>query len=170
MPYRVATNALSAVNGSYAREALLNGLAIERAGGENPYKFGFIGSSDTHSGAAAIEEDNYVSKLGLLSSEAVQRGSVPYTGLDAQTFYWGSRVLAVTNPSPRGGAGYSKINGEVYINGATPTFGASGLAAAGRKRTPEIHCMPRSDEKRYSQPQVRVFKYVSSPELNSRSR
>ena len=139
MPYRVATNALSAVNGSYAREALLNGLAIERAGGENPYKFGFIGSSDTHSGAAAIEEDNYVSKLGLLSSEAVQRGSVPYTGLDAQTFYWGSRVLAVTNPSPRGGAGYSKINGEVYINGATPTFGASGLRQRGRKRTPEIH-------------------------------
>ena len=130
MPYRVATNALSVVNGSYAREALLNGLAIEQAGGENPYKFGFIGSSDTHSGAAAIEEDNYVSKLGLLSSEAVQRGSVPYTGLDAQTFYWGSRVLEVTNPSPRGGAGYSKINGEVYINGATPTFGASGLAAA----------------------------------------
>ncbi len=130
MPYRVATNALSVVNGSYAREALLNGLAIEQAGGENPYKFGFIGSSDTHSGAAAIEEDNYVSKLGLLSSEAVQRGSVPYTGLDAQTFYWGSRVLAVTNPSPRGGAGYSKINGEVYNNGATPTFGASGLAAA----------------------------------------
>ena len=130
MPYRVATNALSAVNGSYAREALLNGLAIEQAGGENPYKFGFIGSSDTHSGAAAIEEDNYVSKLGLLSSEAVQRGSVPYTGLDAQTFYWGSRVLEVTNPSPRGGAGYSKINGEVYIDGATPTFGAAGLAAA----------------------------------------
>ncbi len=130
MPYRVATNALSAVSGSYAREALLNGLAIENAGGENPFMFGFIGSSDTHSGAAAIEEDNFVSKLGLLSSEAAQRGSVPYTGLDAQTFYWGSRVLAVTNPSPRGGAGYSKINGEVYINGATPTFGASGLAAA----------------------------------------
>ena len=29
MPYRVATNALSAVEGSYAREALLNGLALE---------------------------------------------------------------------------------------------------------------------------------------------
>jgi hypothetical protein len=130
MPYRVATNALSAVNGSYVREALLNGLSIEASGGENPFKFGFIGSSDTHSGAAAIEEDNFVSKLGLLSSEAVQRGSIPYTGLDAQTFYWGSQVLAITNPSPRGGAGYSKINGGVYINGATPTFGASGLAAA----------------------------------------
>lgn len=130
MPYRVATNALSALNGSYVREALLNGLSLEQSGITNPYKFGFIGSSDTHSGAAAIEEDNFVSKLGLLSSEAVQRGSVPYTGLDAQSFYWGSRVLAVTNPSPRGGAAYSKVNGEIYINGATPTFGASGLAAA----------------------------------------
>jgi hypothetical protein len=130
MPYRVATNALSAINGSYVREALLNGLSLEQSGITNPYKFGFIGSSDTHSGAAAVEEDNYVSKLGLLSSEAVQRGSVPYTGLDAQTFYWGSRILAITNPSPRGGAAYSKLNGEVYINGATPTFGASGLAAA----------------------------------------
>ena len=67
MPYRVATNALSAVNGSYVREALLNGLSLEQSGITNPYKFGFIGSSDTHSGAAAIEEDNYVSKLGLLS-------------------------------------------------------------------------------------------------------
>ncbi|UZP73305.1 DUF3604 domain-containing protein [Candidatus Paraluminiphilus aquimaris] len=130
MPYRVATNALSAINGSYVREALLNGLSLEQSGITNPYKFGFIGSSDTHSGAAAVEEDNYVSKLGLLSSEAVQRGSVPYTGLDAQTFYWGSRILAITNPSPRGGTAYSKLNGEVYINGATPTFGASGLAAA----------------------------------------
>ena len=64
MPYRVATNALSAVNGSYVREALLNGLSLEQSGTTNPYKFGFIGSSDTHSGAAAIEEDNYVSKLG----------------------------------------------------------------------------------------------------------
>jgi hypothetical protein len=130
MPYRVATNALSAINGSYVREALLNGLSLEQSGITNPYKFGFIGSSDTHSGAAAVEEDNYVSKLGLLSSEAVQRGSVPYTGLDAQTFYWGSRILAITNPSPRGGTAYSKLNGGVYINGATPTFGASGLAAA----------------------------------------
>ena len=130
MPYRVATNALSAVNGSYVREALLNGLALEQTDGINPYKFGFIGSSDTHTAAAAIEEDAFVSKLGLLSSEARQRGSVPYTGLDAQAFYWGSSVLAVTNPSPRGGAGYSKIDGKVYINGAIPTFGASGLAAA----------------------------------------
>jgi len=130
MPYRVATNAISALNGSYVREALLNGLALEQSGIQNPYQFGFIGSSDTHSGAAAIEEDNFVSKLGLLSSKAIQRGSVPYTGLEAQTFYWGSKIAAITSPSARGTSGYSSEEGGMYIMGATPTFGASGLAAA----------------------------------------
>ena len=48
MPYRVGTSFLSAREGSYAREALLNGIALEQEGLSNPYQFGFIGSSDTH--------------------------------------------------------------------------------------------------------------------------
>ena len=128
MPYRVATNALSALEGSYVRGALLDGLVLEQQGIANPYKFGVIGSSDTHSAAAAVEEDNFVSKLGLLSSQATQRGSVPLEGTNAQTYYWGSKAVAITNPSPRGGASYTKINGKIYLGGATPTFGASGLA------------------------------------------
>lgn len=130
MPYRVATNALSAIKGSYVREALLNGLALEQGGIVNPYQFGFIGSSDTHSAASQVEEDNFVSKLGLLSSTSAQRGSTPRTGFDGQLTYYATKVLSITNPSPRGGAAFIKINGEVYSSGATPTFGASGLAAA----------------------------------------
>lgn len=49
---------------SYAREALGNGLAFEKSLGTNPFKFGFIGSTDGHNGASAIEEDNFVGKLG----------------------------------------------------------------------------------------------------------
>jgi len=46
----------------YAREALKNGLAMEQKHGTNPYKFGMVGSSDTHTGLAAVEEENYIGK------------------------------------------------------------------------------------------------------------
>ena len=35
-------------SGSYVREAYLNGLVMEEEGGFNPYRFGLIGSTDTH--------------------------------------------------------------------------------------------------------------------------
>jgi len=46
----------------YAREALKNGLVLAEKHGTNPYQFGMVGSSDTHTGLAAIEEDNYIGK------------------------------------------------------------------------------------------------------------
>jgi hypothetical protein len=46
----------------YAREALKNGLKLEKDLGTNPYKFGMIGSSDAHTGLAAMEEDNFFGK------------------------------------------------------------------------------------------------------------
>jgi len=46
----------------YAREALKNGLALEEKFGENPYKFGMIGSTDSHTSLATAEEDNFFGK------------------------------------------------------------------------------------------------------------
>jgi Protein of unknown function (DUF3604) len=46
----------------YARSALKNGLALEQKLGVNPFKFGLIGSSDAHTGLAAMEEDNFFGK------------------------------------------------------------------------------------------------------------
>lgn len=46
----------------YAREALKNGLMLEQKLGTNPYQFGMIGSSDAHTGLAAMEEDNFFGK------------------------------------------------------------------------------------------------------------
>jgi Protein of unknown function (DUF3604) len=43
-------------DGSYIRQALQRGLAIEEKTGMNPYKFGLIGSSDTHNAGGPIEE------------------------------------------------------------------------------------------------------------------
>ena len=46
----------------YARSALKNGLKLEEKLGINPYKFGMIGSTDAHTGLAAMEEDNFFGK------------------------------------------------------------------------------------------------------------
>jgi len=46
----------------YARSALKHGLKLEQALGTNPYKFGLIGSSDAHTGLAAMEEENFFGK------------------------------------------------------------------------------------------------------------
>ena len=50
---------------------------MEEKEGFNPYKFGLIGSSDTHTAASSQEEDNFFSKIGLLDSSAALRGSIP---------------------------------------------------------------------------------------------
>jgi hypothetical protein len=46
----------------YARSALKLGLRLEGELGANPYRFGMIGSSDAHTGLAAMEEDNFFGK------------------------------------------------------------------------------------------------------------
>ncbi|MBM6584081.1 DUF3604 domain-containing protein [Microvirga sp. BT689] len=46
----------------YARSALKNGLKLGQTLGVNPYKFGMVGSSDAHTGLAAMEEDNFFGK------------------------------------------------------------------------------------------------------------
>jgi hypothetical protein len=48
--------------GEYAREALKRGLQLESRLGTNPYKFGQIGSTDSHTSLATAEEDNFFGK------------------------------------------------------------------------------------------------------------
>jgi len=48
--------------GEYAREALKRGLAIEQKLGTNPYKFGVVGATDSHTSLATAEEDNFFGK------------------------------------------------------------------------------------------------------------
>jgi hypothetical protein len=46
----------------YAREALKTGLLLERKLGVNPFKFGMIGSTDSHTAMATAEEENFFGK------------------------------------------------------------------------------------------------------------
>ncbi len=102
MPRRIASTLSSRPQGSYTREAYLNGLQMEEEKGINPYRFGVIGSSDTHNAAGSFEEDNYWSKTGLLDINPVQRGSVPLPDssdgdpqyADPASQHWGASGLA----------------------------------------------------------------------------
>jgi hypothetical protein len=46
----------------YAREALKNGLMLEEKFGTNPYKFGMVGATDSHTGLSTAEEENFFGK------------------------------------------------------------------------------------------------------------
>ncbi len=78
--YLLSSPVKSKVQGSYTREALANGLNIEREVGINPFKFGQIGASDTHVAGGAFDEKDYWSKVGILDAFPEVRGSVPPDG------------------------------------------------------------------------------------------
>ena len=54
----------------YARSALQIGLQLEQKLGTNPYKFGMIGSTDSHTSLAAVEEDNFFGKHSRRRAQA----------------------------------------------------------------------------------------------------
>ncbi|MFP6665033.1 MAG: DUF3604 domain-containing protein [Deltaproteobacteria bacterium] len=117
MPYRVATTMPSEPKGSYVRDALRQGIAFADQGSVNPYKFGFIGSSDTHTGAISDDEANYFSKVGLLDASGELRGSVPLA-------WWQAPVAQLVAADQ-----LIDLDGRTYFDSPTGTFGASGLAA-----------------------------------------
>lgn len=46
----------------YTRQALKNGLKIEQQLGINPFKYGLVGSTDSHTSLATADEDNFFGK------------------------------------------------------------------------------------------------------------
>ena len=109
-------------SGSYVREAYLNGLTLDFTRQGNPYKFGLIGSTDTHTGAGAFDESNYWSKVGLLDGDPENRGSVPLKEENVERLE--EYMRAFNQP-------ISTVNldqGE-YANTGFTQWGASGLAA-----------------------------------------
>ena len=63
--------------GSYAREALKRGLEIMQTVGTNPFKFGMIGSTDSHTSLATADEDNFFGKHSQNEINAENRALAP---------------------------------------------------------------------------------------------
>jgi len=58
--------------GEYAREALKQGLALEKKFGINPYKFGMVGATDSHTSLTTAEEDNFFGKSTSVEPSATR--------------------------------------------------------------------------------------------------
>jgi Protein of unknown function (DUF3604) len=68
----------------YARSALKLGLKLEQDLGTNPYKFGMIGSTDAHTGLAAVDEDNFFGKTSS-SEPSPTRATHPFVKTEKAT-------------------------------------------------------------------------------------
>ena len=79
--------------GEYAREALKRGLVIESRLGENPYKFGMIGSTDSHTSLATAQEDNFSGKHAGYEPSP-ERMTHPFMVTDSGTIYAWQQVAS----------------------------------------------------------------------------
>jgi hypothetical protein len=56
--------------GEYAREGLKRGFLLEKKYGINPYKFGLVGATDSHTSLSSAEEDNFFGKSAAAEPSA----------------------------------------------------------------------------------------------------
>lgn len=159
MPYRIASTILSGVEGNYVREAYGAGLELADDGVGNPYRFGLIGSSDTHVAAGAYQEEDYWSKVGLLDATPSLRGSAPAEA-GAGSPPHGS------DPHEPGLAERTRDgSGRTYMDITFQTWGASGLAgiwAEENTREALFDAMRRKETFATSGPRIRVRFFAGS--------
>jgi hypothetical protein len=73
------------IAGSYARQALKDGLSMQDAKGYNPYKFGVVGGSDSHNTGTPYRQDNFYGGHGEMDGtiEGRMAGHI-FAGLDTR--------------------------------------------------------------------------------------
>ncbi len=119
MDQRVGNSAYSRPFGGYVRQAYLDGLGMSEEGRGNPYKFGMVGASDTHTGASSDDESNFTSKIAIFDGTPEGRGSAPLTGEN----------LELVLNAPIRQLTLKKIGDRYFNNAVFNQWGASGLAA-----------------------------------------
>jgi len=77
----------------YAREALKKGLALEKKLGTNPYKFGMVGATDSHTSLATAEEENFFGKSVSVEPSATR---IAHPFVTAELGAWDGYQLAAS--------------------------------------------------------------------------
>jgi hypothetical protein len=80
----------------YAREALKNGLKLEHKLGTNPYKFGIVAGTDSHTSLATAEEENFFGKHSGEEPEAGRATKVAMKVGNLQRPGWGFAAAGYT--------------------------------------------------------------------------
>ena len=68
-------NRYEATKADFIRSALRTGMEIQREVGANPFQFGVIGSTDSHTGLASAEEPNFWGKMAFDSIPERKQGA-----------------------------------------------------------------------------------------------
>ncbi|MCB1703930.1 MAG: DUF3604 domain-containing protein [Halioglobus sp.] len=65
----------------FIRDALVQGVSFDRVIGQNPFRLGFVGGSDSHNGTPAdVAEDNYIGSHGGADSSLQRRRETDIAG------------------------------------------------------------------------------------------
>ncbi len=84
---RVASNIqITSFKGSYVRDAYRMGLEFQDTEQFNPYRFGLVGASDSHTGIVPVEESNYSGKVGTADGSPERRIATEHTMNDLSKF------------------------------------------------------------------------------------
>jgi hypothetical protein len=125
--------------GSFARSGLKVGLQIERRTGENPYRFGMIGSTDSHTAMASAEEPNFWGKMARDSIPENKPGNALGQGPTGWTMQAGGLAAVWAEGNSRSAIVDAFARREVYATTGTRialrlfggfSFGEADLARA----------------------------------------
>ena len=72
----------------YLRAGLLRGMELEAKLGVNPFKFGFVGSTDVHNSLTAVEEDNFFGKTVVQEPSAKRWSHLSKEGFGKSRYTW----------------------------------------------------------------------------------
>lgn len=110
---------------SFAREGLKIGLSLQEEKGINPFKIGFIGSTDTHNSTPGdVEERDYQGAVGLLDNTAEKRHNKDkprFSGLNRTALNYNPGGLAAVwaEENTRGALFDAMKRREVYATSGT---------------------------------------------------
>ena len=90
---RVASNRqITKYAGGYVRDALRSGLEFQDNEGFNPYRFGLIAASDSHTGIVPVVENDFSGKSGRNDGSPARRLQTRTAGMDVRK--WSASGLA----------------------------------------------------------------------------